>query len=83
LSKYWDIIVVKRFSFILFEDGYNIRCPIVVHLLLVDPVVLGRLPALDLSLVEPKSNLLLGGLDGVGAVADVATDILITLLVYV
>jgi hypothetical protein len=45
--------------------------------------VLGRLPALDLSLVEPKSNLLLGGLDGVGAVADVATDILITLLVYV
>jgi hypothetical protein len=45
-------------------------------LLLVDPVVLSLLPALDLALVEPESDLLLGGLDGVGAVADVAADVL-------
>jgi hypothetical protein len=43
--------------------------------LLVDPVVLGRLPAEDLTLLEPESNLLLGVLDGVGTVADVAADI--------
>ena len=46
------------------------------HLFLVDPVVLGLLPALDLALLEPESNLLLGRLDGVGAVADVAADVL-------
>jgi hypothetical protein len=43
--------------------------------LLVDPVVLGRLPANKLVLVEPEGNLLLGVLDRVGAVADVATDV--------
>lgn len=43
--------------------------------LLVDPVVLGRLPAEDLTLLEPERNLLLGVLDGVGTVADVAADI--------
>lgn len=47
-----------------------------VHLrLLVDPVELGNLPALDLALLEPESNLLLGVLDAVGAVAHVAADI--------
>lgn len=47
-----------------------------LHLFLVDPLVLGGLPALDLALVEPESDLLLGRLDGVGAVADVAADVL-------
>lgn len=47
-----------------------------MHLLLVDPVVLSGLPALNLALLEPESNLLLGGLDSVGAVADVAADVL-------
>ena len=46
------------------------------NLFLVDPVVLCGLPALDLLLVEPQRDLLLGRLDGVGAVADVAADIL-------
>lgn len=40
--------------------------------LLVDPGSRVRLPADDLALVEPESNLLLGVLDAVGAVADVA-----------
>jgi hypothetical protein len=44
--------------------------------LLVDPVELGLLPALDLALLEPESNLLLGVLDAVAAVADVAADVL-------
>jgi hypothetical protein len=44
------------------------------YLLLVNPVVLGALPALDLTLLEPESDFLLGVLDGVGAVADVASD---------
>ena len=43
--------------------------------LLVDPVEASLLPALDLAVLEPESNLLLGVLDGVGAVADVAADI--------
>ena len=46
------------------------------HLFLVDPVVLSLLVALDLALLEPKRDLLLSGLDGVGAVADVAADVL-------
>ena len=43
--------------------------------LLVDPVVLGGLPAGDLVLLEPESDLLLGVLDRVGTVADVAADV--------
>jgi proteasome assembly chaperone (PAC2) family protein len=46
------------------------------HLFLVDPVVRGLLPGLHLLGLEPESDLLLGGLDGVGAVADVAADVL-------
>jgi len=45
-------------------------------LLLVNPVVLSLLPALHLALAEPERNLLLGAVDGVGAVADVAADVL-------
>jgi hypothetical protein len=45
------------------------------NLLLVDPVVLSALPALDLALLEPKSDLLLGILNAVGAVADVTANI--------
>lgn len=37
--------------------------------------MLSGLPGLDLTLLEPESNLLLGVLDAVGAVADVAADI--------
>jgi hypothetical protein len=43
-----------------------------VNLLLVNPVVLSRLPWDDLAILEPESNLLLGILDTVGTVADVA-----------
>jgi hypothetical protein len=43
--------------------------------LLVDPVVLSRLPALNLTLLEPESNLLLSVLNRVGAVAHVAADV--------
>ena len=46
--------------------------------LLVDPVVLGELPALNVALLEPELNLLLGVLNAVAAVADVAADILTT-----
>lgn len=47
-----------------------------MHLsLLIDPVELGLLVADNITLLEPESNLLLGVLDGVGAVADVAADI--------
>lgn len=43
--------------------------------LLVDPVELGRLVGDDIAILEPEGNLLLGVLDGVGAVADVAADV--------
>jgi hypothetical protein len=43
--------------------------------LLVNPVELGGLPGDNLTLLEPESNLLLGVLDGVGTVADVAADV--------
>lgn len=43
--------------------------------LLVDPVELRGLVADDLTLLEPESNLLLGVLNRVGTVADVAADI--------
>jgi hypothetical protein len=43
--------------------------------LLVDPVVLSRLPGLNLTLLEPESDLLLAVLDGVGAVAHVAANV--------
>jgi hypothetical protein len=43
--------------------------------LLVDPVELGRLPALDLTLVEPQGDFLLSVLNRVGAVAHVAADV--------
>lgn len=47
-----------------------------VHLgLLVDPASLGALPVNDLAILEPESDLLLGVLDAVGAVANVAADI--------
>jgi hypothetical protein len=44
--------------------------------LLVDPVELALLVADNLTLLEPESDLLLGVLDAVGAVADVAADVL-------
>lgn len=48
----------------------------VTHLwLLVDPVVCGGFPGLDLIWLEPEGNLLLGILDAVGTVADVAANI--------
>lgn len=43
--------------------------------LLVDPVELRALVADNLRVLEPESNLLLGVLDGVGTVADVAADV--------
>jgi hypothetical protein len=44
--------------------------------LLVDPAVDGTLVAQDFAVFEPQGNLLLGALDRVAAVADIATDIL-------
>jgi hypothetical protein len=44
-------------------------------LLLVDPRLLGASPGDDLLWLEPKLNLMLGRVDGIGAVADVAADI--------
>lgn len=43
--------------------------------LLIDPVKLSSLVADDITLLEPESNLLLGVLDRVRAVADIAADI--------
>lgn len=45
------------------------------NLLLVDPVVLSGLPGLNLTLLEPESNLLFGVLDGVGTVADIPSNV--------
>jgi len=44
--------------------------------LLIDPVVRGLLPGLDLAVLEPEGDLLLGILDAIAAVADVAANIL-------
>lgn len=44
--------------------------------LLVDPVELAVLVGDNLLLLEPEGNLLLGALDAVGAVADIAANIL-------
>lgn len=57
-------------------DLFSSFIPEARHLsLLVDPVELGRLPGDELLLLEPEGNLLLGVLDAVGAVADVAADV--------
>lgn len=61
--------------YVLFPFRHSGRYNIDNLSLLVDPVELGGLPGDDLTLLEPESNLLLGVLDGVGAVADVAADI--------
>ena len=45
-------------------------------LFLVDPFMLSQLVFKDLLRFEPQSDLLLSTLDGVGAVADVAADVL-------
>lgn len=57
----------------IFGDFYLDRTS---NLFLVDPVVLGLLVGDELLWLEPKSDLLLGALDGVRAVADVAADVL-------
>merc|ERR1719234_3042798 len=43
--------------------------------LLVDPVLLGRGPGTELLGLEPETNLMVGRLNCVGAVADVAPDV--------
>lgn len=48
----------------------------VMHLVLVHPRLVGLLPGVDLLLLEPEVDLLLGRVDAVGAVADVAANIL-------
>lgn len=72
-------VVLKRYSFdnmgwVRKEEEEEEK----IHLsLLVDPVKGALLPLLHLTLLEPQGNLLLGVVDAVGAVADIATDILI------
>lgn len=44
--------------------------------LLVDPVEARLLPGLDLAFLEPEGNFLLGVLDAIATVADVAADVL-------
>ena len=46
-----------------------------MDVLLIDPVDSGRLPADELLGLEPERDLLLRGLDGVWAVADVAANL--------
>ena len=49
-------------------------CVIMGHNLFVDPGGGGGLPADELLGLEPKGDLVVGALDGVGTVADVAAD---------
>lgn len=44
--------------------------------LLVDPVLLGGGPVAELLRLEPEANLVVGRLNGIGAMADVAPDLL-------
>ena len=48
--------------------------------LLVDPVLLGRGPVTELLRLEPESNLVVGGLNSIGAMADVAPNLMIQTL---
>jgi hypothetical protein len=61
------------FVFIKFTDHFTTSATPLW--LLVDPVVLSTLPGDDIVALEPQSDLLLGALDTVGAVADVAANI--------
>ena len=49
--------------------------------LLVDPVLLGGGPGAELLGLEPETNLVVGRLNCVGAVADVTSDLMIQVLV--
>ena len=51
-------------------------CELYGLLLLIDPVVLSQLVLKHLVLAKPQSNLFLRTLDSVGAVADVAANVL-------
>lgn len=51
--------------------------------LLIHPIELGLLPGLNLVRLEPQSDLLLGILNAVAAVADVAADVLMLSVLYV
>ena len=44
--------------------------------LLVDPVLLGGGPVAELLGLEPESNLVVGGLNGIGTMADVAPNLI-------
>lgn len=71
------IYAIIQFFICLISTSGDSQCDVMEHLwLLVDPVELGLLPALDLAILEPQSNLLLGVVDAVAAVADVAADVL-------
>jgi hypothetical protein len=70
---YYSIII----QLIQWRENSNVRSFLINDNLLplVDPVELGSLVGDGLALLKPESNLLLGVLNGVGTVADVAADI--------
>ena len=53
---------------------FNVRHHLLPYLL-VDPVLLAALPVAELLGLEPEGDLLVGGLDGVRAVADVTSNL--------
>ena len=79
LCIHYTLNDINKFVYDIWQPcGYRTKG----HLLLVDPVVLSGLPRLNLTLLEPKSDLLLGVLDAVGTVADVASNINCVVLSY-
>lgn len=63
--------------------GVSICLALLVRLLLlVDPLEAVELPGLELLVLEPQSDLLIGAINGVGAVADVSANVLCNRLAY-
>lgn len=59
----------------------RLQAPRTKHLFLINPIILIHLPLREILLGEPQRNLLLGRLHAIGAVADIASDVLDELIV--